>query len=64
MILSTFYESLNSNVRLSLDVANERVFKKSHMHQAKALLEQLTSNNYAWKTSGANSVKSSQDIRC
>ena len=61
MILSTFYGALNSDVRLSLDVAAGGDFKKTPVHQSKALLEQLASNNYAWAPSGTSSVKSAQD---
>ena len=38
MVLSTFYGALNSDIRLSLDVAAGGNFKKAHVHQAKALL--------------------------
>nr|XP_017227762.1 PREDICTED: uncharacterized protein LOC108203369 [Daucus carota subsp. sativus] len=61
MVLSTFYGALNSDIRLSLDVAAGGNFKKAPVHQAKALLEELASNNYAWAPSGTSSVKSAQD---
>ncbi|XP_017239910.2 uncharacterized protein LOC108212703 [Daucus carota subsp. sativus] len=61
MVLSTFYGALNSDIRLSLDVAAGGNFKKAPVHQAKALLEELASNNYAWAPSGTSSVKSTQD---
>ncbi|XP_074377249.1 uncharacterized protein LOC141718763 [Apium graveolens] len=61
MLLSTFYGSLSTEVCLSLDVAAGGDFKKSPVTKAKALLEQLTSNNYEWAPNGANTVKSAQD---
>nr|XP_017239488.1 PREDICTED: uncharacterized protein LOC108212272 [Daucus carota subsp. sativus] len=61
MVLSTFFGALNSDIRLSLNVAAGGNFKKAHVHQAKALLEELASNNYAWAPSGTSSVKSAQD---
>nr|XP_017250814.1 PREDICTED: uncharacterized protein LOC108221447 [Daucus carota subsp. sativus] len=61
MVLSTFYGALNSDIRLSLDVAAGGNFKKAPVTQAKALLEELASNNYAWAPSGTSSVKSAQD---
>nr|XP_017239591.1 PREDICTED: uncharacterized protein LOC108212377 [Daucus carota subsp. sativus] len=61
MVLSTFYGALNSDIRLSLDVAAGGNFKKAHVTQAKAILEELASNNYAWAPSGTSSVKSTQD---
>lgn len=59
MILSTFYGAMNSNVRLSLDVAAGGHFKKAPVHYA--LLEKWTPNNYAWAPNGTNSVKSAQE---
>nr|XP_017233145.1 PREDICTED: uncharacterized protein LOC108207196 [Daucus carota subsp. sativus] len=61
MVLSTFYGALNYDIRLSLDVAAGGNFKKAPIHQAKALLEELALNNYAWAPSGTSSVKSAQD---
>ncbi|XP_063941166.1 uncharacterized protein LOC135149396 [Daucus carota subsp. sativus] len=55
MVLSTFYGALNSDIRLSLDVASGGNFKKAPVTQAKALLEELASNNYAWAPSGTSS---------
>lgn len=60
-IISTFYGAMNADIRLSLDVAAGGNFKKAPTTQAKALLEELASNNYSWAPSGKSSAKSAQE---